>query len=240
MCTLAPGYTMSGPICWDAKAPGVNSDTTRRVVPGWIADGTNLVSQYRLVAGCIKVHYVGTELNRSGMVYTGYTNTNPWRDTTGLGVTISNVANHVGVKMCRLGTEQHEARWVPDAESSFFIGKNKGDSSWEETQGSTLSVAVLGAPVDSIQYEVVCVWEWVPDPNQVGGGIVATPQAPKSANTLNEVLRTIGPVAEFVAGKAIGAAGNYALAALKTAVGMTDTVPMYRGSSSSVKSIGWH
>lgn len=223
MVTLAPGYTFitnpnagpvrNGPIVvWgtDNVADAVTNQTG--LVPYVVDTSPNTsaaTNSYRLVAGCIRVTYTGSEMAKAGLVYGGLTSSNPWGgrglgpyNASGQGtVSIRDYMANASQSFVRLnGT--HEVRWAPDAESLDFVGSNNGDNFQDTRSGGAVHLAVVGHPPGGVlTYEVICVWEVTPEidrSNASGGALIPTPQAPKSKNTLNHVLSTIGDIAGFV------------------------------------------
>jgi len=143
------------------------------------------VGYYRPVAGCIKVHYTGSELNRQGMVTLGLL---PKLNLASGEPGIPGVSQFVGsgFKTCRLGSQPHELRYVPlSAADMNFSSATQPLSGGTYIDATTLVVLVEGAPAGTIRLEVDFVWEWTPD---VGSGLQVTIEAPKSTNTINEVL----------------------------------------------------
>lgn len=223
MVTFAPSYTFitnptagsvrNGPIItWGTD--GVNDSVTNQtaMVP-YVVDASvatvAMASQYRCVAACIRATYTGSEMSKSGLVYGGLSGENPWGGK-GLGVYGASSVGTLGIRDYMSNISQsfvrlngtHEVRWVPDQESLEFIGTTNGDNFTEARSGGTLSLAVVGHPTGSpITYEIIAVWEVIPETirtNPSGGTLIPSPQAPKSSNTLNHVLQTIGDVAGFV------------------------------------------
>jgi len=156
-----------------------------------------VVGQFRPVAGCAKVHYTGSELNRSGTVTLGVLP----QLAIAAGEVATAASNYVNNNMrtVRLGSEPHEVRWLPlsPADERWYSADETlvpGTSDW----GTSLVVYVQNAPAGSVTIEVDFVYEWVPGATQ---GITQTVIAPKSANTTKDVLRFVsnaaGGLAEF-------------------------------------------
>jgi len=162
-----------------------------------------VASQYRCVAACVKTFYLGSELNRQGIVASSLTagpyllnSTTP----TGSAATFAEKAS----RYVRMGTEMHECRWVPAESDQNFVSMVEPETvNTQFTEGSTIQIAVVNAPTSTIQFEVTAVWEWVPisvasdGALNTGGSVVYTPRAPVTAQPLSATLHRIGDVARF-------------------------------------------
>jgi hypothetical protein len=153
----------------------------------------------RCLAACVKVHYTGSELNRSGIVYAGLQNSPPLGQTGATTLSAANIGNSCP-QIDRLGTRVHEYRWVPSFVDESFINLQQSTynpaSPFTTASGNTLVVAAVGFPSGSIMIEVTACWEY--NVNMVqGAGLVTTANVCKSPSTLNDVLRTIGDVGKF-------------------------------------------
>jgi hypothetical protein len=174
--------------------------------------GSSEYVRYRCLAACVKLRYAGTVLNRGGNVSrtivedcpylggtpTGYSITTPSiPQLTSSWPTVNNMAD----------STSFEVRWLP----------GQADTMWIENQNS---VEVPGAPgpnysipfgnavglafnnvfVGSCYFEITAVWEVVPASSgatALGNGLVATVQAPRSVNTVNDILRAIGNITKW-------------------------------------------
>jgi len=170
---------------------------------------SGVYSSARCLAGCIKVMYTGSELNRAGTVYATLTNTPAYsalNANPGSLATITTTFPQVD----RLGERHHEYRWVPNFQDEQFIptpGSTTSVNFPAYYQGNSLIVAVMGAPTNSITYEVTAVWEVNTNPysstagaNNFSSGIVTTTKVPDTQNTLNDVLRVIGNIGKWALG----------------------------------------
>lgn len=165
-----------------------------------------IVQSYRPVAGCLKVLYTGSELNRSGMIgsiispsYVALPG-----QTYGPVTTLSDTSNRVS----RLGSELHEVRWLP------LTPADQGYSSPEESQGATsfdnttIGFTYAGVPAGSLKIEATFVFEWIPN---VTTSIPRQISAPVSRSTLQNIMASIGDAAVFATGPE-GAGARSALA----------------------------
>jgi hypothetical protein len=200
ICTFQPGFQAgtsgTGPIAYGGAAAYDPVIATNWVTPLFFTTGA--VGSYRPVAGCIKVLYTGSELNRAGIVYAGYHTDSPWTFAGGTTKNVAEVMNTAGLARTRL-SDHHEVRWIPGPESQEFIMTDLAGNEKEDVHNPGISLGVVGAPAGTISYEVTAVWEWMPDMTSSGNnGIVSAPRAPSSSNTLNDVLRAVGHVGEFI------------------------------------------
>lgn len=173
--------------------------------------GTNIATRYaaqfggfptgsvraRCLAACIKLHYLGSELNRSGKVGHHLTNAPPFVDgasggNPGITCKVTEMQTTANLT-ARLGDMPHEVRWVPDFENQDFVLTDNTSSAYG-TAGNVCAISVVGAPAGSLSFEITAVYEVMPDATL---GVVNPEQPPPSSNTLNDVLRTIGNVARF-------------------------------------------
>nr|UHS72139.1 MAG: hypothetical protein 3 [Tombusviridae sp.] len=154
--------------------------------------GNNTIGYFRAVAGCAKVWYSGSEMERKGLIGLALDQ----GSVAEPGATYAGVAPDA-IQMCqrvaRLGTEAHEVRWVPNSEDQAFIGNAEPTSAGSVNQkGTTIRLVGTGLPAGSCSVEITFVWEWVP----LQVGVVPNPSVPPRY-TLNDVLSKIGSVARF-------------------------------------------
>lgn len=157
--------------------------------------------RYRAVAGCARVHYIGTELNRSGTIGLNLA-AGP---SLNVGETI-NVTAPQYLPVCAAKSRTFdgplEVRWLPNHSDGQFT-PNTTDS--EEpgpppTMGNTLQVVWTNVPAGYINVEFVFVWEWQPA-SEFNTGLNNTVASPASRNHLNEILSTLGDASRFAVGK---------------------------------------
>lgn len=215
----ADGYT--------AFVPGGDADVTDMYGMwhhGWSAGGGALgviagatgpsflrstaVGSYRPIAGCLKVHYTGSELNRAGMISVGIVN----QLQLAAGETILNPITAFvpsSAKTVRLGSEPHEVRWVPtNATDQAFSSSTQPAAGGTFSFSTVVYVMAQGVPPGTCSVECDFVYEWQPDTTQ---GMEHTVEAPRSANTLADVLRVLGEAYGGLTAFATSSAGNTVL-----------------------------
>lgn len=180
--------------------------TANNASPAFLSSG--VVGSFRCVAACVRVHYTGTELNRSGLVGSSLVN----GPQLGVGVTptLAIGAYIAGSqRVVRLGEEIHEVRWVPSAgDSNFFANNDPPGTFTGDSTGNAVIVAVQDAPLGKLSFELNAVWEWVPNMN-VGNGLPNNVAAPVSGATLNSTLSRIKDLVAFATHPdTMGAASN--------------------------------
>jgi hypothetical protein len=178
---------------------------------------TNYNRDFRCIAGCVKVRYVGAESNRSGTVamVTGPTLVPPNSATGNAVVTYQSQMP----SMHRLGEVIHEVKFVPTISdevmttSSYVQGAN------------VLTLAFTNIPANSLQIEVTGVYEV----EAIDSQAIVNNVPPTSANTQNHVLSSLGPAMQWaysnVATPIIKAAAGYASTVVRSAV-QAGNVPM--------------
>lgn len=194
--------------------------------------GSANVNAYRAVAGCLKLRYSGTEMDRKGIVYTYNSPQQEYKhNDTGLPSVDSIIPNCIRSK--RLGEEEHEVRWIPQA---------SGDQNWTMTNtggpgvasnshdNTTIGFVVRGAPAGTLFVEATFVWEWVPGNYS---GLRDQPQANRSSNTVGQVLSAVGSISNFISDPAVHGriAGTYQFAksAFSTMSRMGGALPLLMG-----------
>lgn len=157
---------------------------------------TRTGAQLRCVAGCVKVRYVGAESSRKGTIgllaapsayqYPGYSS------EAVIDTTVCPVVH-------RTGEVQHEVKFVPNSSDEVFRSPTSLVQQNPSTLSSTLVVAYRAAEPQTLQFEVTAVYEV-----ETGGSDnVCTSVAPSSNITLNQLLRTMGPVANWAYGSIV-------------------------------------
>jgi hypothetical protein len=164
-----------------------------------------LAGSARCVAACMKVHYVGTELNRKGLISA----------TVGPGVLFSgnspsggaaiDTAPSISSEMPqtdRFGSRVHEYRWLPDADDqtmqplSGAAFQSGGITTYAgDYSGNSLIVACTNTNADSIYIEIVSCWEYELN-LALGSGLQRAVSTPPRG-TLNEALRMLGNVGKW-------------------------------------------
>lgn len=153
---------------------------------------SSVVGHYRPVAGCLKVHYTGSELNRSGIIHLSVGPPSIIGGETGVGSVTSFIPNTA--KSVRLGSEPHEVKWFPASTSDegFTSANQPGDQGGAWLTGTALMLYVVGAPAGSVQIEVDFIFEWTPNPD---ANIQMSFRAPPSTNTTAQVIKALGDAA---------------------------------------------
>jgi hypothetical protein len=155
---------------------------------------------YRCVAACAKWIPTGALANRKGFVTCGYVADS----VAGTGSIDADYLN--GLRgLCsttyqNAGTgKEMECLWLPSGPEDLEF-KDKSLTYSSDT-GTTLFVLndidCAAKTTDNSMngfFEITCVWEWLPE---YSAGVVAPVQAP-SANTLQQVLATLGDLSSFV------------------------------------------
>lgn len=145
----------------------------------------NIWKQFRCMAACVKVRYVGPEMDRAGVV--GLLCAPPMFTPLATGVSSSSI---LGSCACihRVGDVLHEVKWVPDNDVSW----TKATSVFDPTSfgnDNTLQVVIDSAVPNSIMLECTVVYEVA---YQATAGMVSTAQISKSRNTFNQVAQALG------------------------------------------------
>lgn len=187
---------------------------------GPIANG----SQIRCVAGCVRVRYTGPESSRSGLVglITGPPYFSP--GTTLNGTKVSTLL-HTAPVVNRTGEVTHEVKFMPMSGDENFDTSGTFDP-----EASTLTLLYHDCPANSLFIEVTCVLEYEHLWSNLADGNIQSAIPAPSANTLNHVLRTLGPATEWaysnVAAPVIRAAAGYATNVMKSAVPAASTAAL--------------
>lgn len=180
----------------------------------------NTHSEVRCIAACVKVRYVGTEAERKGTI--GLLSSAFNYQGTGEQSSAAEDTTRCPV-VHRTGEVQHEVKWCPSAQDEQFRVPGNGD--YSIPGAACCVVAYRGVPAQTIQFEVTAVYE-VELANQ---GVV-TSVAPTSQTTLNQLLRTLGPVSQW-------AYGNIIAPTIRAAAGAAVNT-MYSSVTAAAKGIG--
>lgn len=171
-----------------------------------ITDGV----ESRCIAGCVRVRYLGSESNRSGMIgmLTGTPAIGPNTVTS----------NPVSVYLSqmplvhRTGEVVHEAKFVPTSRDELFTAQTSSNAFFEPA-ANCITVVYTGVPAGTLQFEITAVYEL--DPTSTAQLKNSLP--PQSTNTTNQVLASLGPVANW-------AYSNLGAPIIKAAVGYAQTL----------------
>lgn len=139
----------------------------------------------RCLAGCVKVRYVGAESARQG--------------TIGMAVLSAPNAQPSGISrattdtqrcpfVTRFGEVMHEVKFVPTQADEEF--KLVGTST---SSNSVIAIVYRGIPASSLQFEVTGCYEI----NSSELDVTSSSIVPKSTNTLNHVLQSLGPISQW-------------------------------------------
>jgi len=168
-----------------AGATGVVG-TAQPMFGGPLAGAT---ADFRVLAACAKVRYIGAESARAGLV--GLAVCPPMFEPAAAGV--GSAAYIVNCPMVsRTGETQHEVKWVPSAGDEAFDSRQN-----RINQGcSALHVVTQGTPTGTIVIDITAVMELGPDTQSTFQN-AATVVVPPSRFTTNHVLQALGPVSRW-------------------------------------------
>lgn len=155
-------------------------------------------SGYRVIAGCVKARYIGSELNRQGTI--GMAVLSQWPVGPG-----ASVGTNQFMPLCpviqRCGECIHEVKFVPNIDDTEFSSQVESSASGGtainayDNIGTTLVMVGSGWSPSSLQLEITAVYEYQPNFYSNSNSLVATVSQPTSRNTLNEVLMALGDAA---------------------------------------------
>lgn len=193
---FTPAGASSGPGYYPLQWSSVNTTGTSPITAyGFPIDALPAGAEVRCAAACLKLHYTGSELDRGGLVGTHITTDPPTRSGTPTGAAGTYATTQALFSTCntvkRLGTTQHEVRWMPAIGDGNFIDATAPSRSYV---GNAVGISFQGVPAGTITMELTAVYEVVP--NAVSG-LVNPIIAPTSRNSLNDVLRGVGDVARW-------------------------------------------
>lgn len=158
-----------------------------------IFSDANLASgrQLRCIAGCVKVRYLGSESNRSGVVGMLAAPAQMLGPSQVSSATVDLTRCPV---VHRTGEVQHEVKFVPNASDEMFATPTVSGVGVFATPGnSCLMVVYKGTPAATVQFEITSIYEM--EEATIAGNVVVTSVTPSSSVTLNQLLRSLGPVA---------------------------------------------
>lgn len=152
------------------------------------------VGSFRPVAACMQVMFVGTELNRSGVVSCGVIRS----ETILNNISTGGGGGNVNTTLAQLRTLSQHTERTPQEMCEITWRPGPGDmesystvvSSLVAVDGrSSLLATFSGLPITTgVRVRIVTVFEWTPAANS---GMVSTVETPKSTNTLNDVLMAL-------------------------------------------------
>lgn len=171
---------------------------------GWSAPFNFLttVGRYRPVAGCVRVHYLGTELQRKGLLglnISGGVTLVPAETIAGTAMDVITSCATTG----RVGEKVHEVRWLPSTEDAMFtaVTAHSDEQNWTN-DGASITVAITGMEPGTVRLELVFIYEWQPKEEVSGNNFRSTMEGPPSRNHLSEILAAIGDLGSFAVGTA--------------------------------------
>jgi hypothetical protein len=196
------GYNMGAPIAsfgmygYSVSPGGTLGNASAIAYPPALTT-LYMVGNYRPVAGCIKVHYQGAELDRAGMVGSSiYAGTNLYSNEPIAQTALGYLGN--AQRVTRLGVEPHEIRWLPSETDGKWLSLTQPATSISQWDygGNSISLVLSGCTQGRVAIEITFVWEWTPAAQQINGGIPPVVRPPLGF-TLNDVLSRIGDVVQF-------------------------------------------
>lgn len=159
---------------WRTRAPALQPGSTAFAF---------LSSSVRTIAACMQVYYVGTELNRRGIISMGKVNAGSV--LSGDTATVSGV-RQVSTEVFRTPDSHVEFRWTPSDGDQLFTDPSLISSQREAERKSGILMSFAGIPREDIRVRFVAVYEWQPNPGQ---GVVNPAQNRNRSNfTLDQVL----------------------------------------------------
>lgn len=182
---LGAGATETGFIVhWTPGAlnNGAGANGVGVLQSGVVADGTNVTlnnslgtfpgaaflqanaSSYRALAGCVQAYFVGSEVNRQGIV-SGALSTYGFLNNTALS-TSSGAIRSVSPVVERTPSTMFEVKWAPSYSDGLF--RNPSGVSPPEDGHSSLTLTAAGLPVATgMRLRLVVVVEWRPKTNNL-------------------------------------------------------------------------
>lgn len=139
----------------------------------------------RCLAGCVKVRYVGAESARQGTIGMAVLSA-PTVGPFGTSRAITDTQRCPFVT--RFGEVMHEVKFVPTQADEEFKQVGTFTSS-----NSVIVIAYRGIPASSLQFEITGCYEINSAEVDVGSSSIV----PKSTNTLNHVLQSLGPISQW-------------------------------------------
>lgn len=163
---------------------------------GFFAGFTNL--QIRPVAACLKVRYVGTELNRSGSVAAGFlSNAESFYSSIpqaggALGTNVFSNWRDSAQLVSRMPDGDIEVKWSPNRGDMRFRDYSTPYMLTTLPQHSGTYVSWSGlSNGQSIIVETTAVYEWVPGNNV---GVIMPTERTNTSAGLDAVLAALGPI----------------------------------------------
>lgn len=152
--------------------------------------GANADNEHRCIAGCVKIRYIGSEGNRAGLISTLAAPAAMFQSgsqTTAVGA----------AAMCpftnRVGEVMHEVKFVPNEGDEKFAAFGSAATK----DNSTIAITYRGVPAATLVFEITAVYEVESVAPDGGSGMVINSTLPPTGNTINQVLRSLGPVSNW-------------------------------------------
>lgn len=161
------------------------------------------VGRYRPVAGCVRVHYLGTELQRKGLLGLNISGGVTMSFNEPIGGTAMDVITSTATTG-RIGDKVHEVRWLPSTEDAMFtaVSLYSDEQDWQN-DGASITIAITGMEPGTVRLELVFIYEWQPKEEVSGNNFRSTMEGPPSKNHLSEILAAVGDVGSFAVGTAV-------------------------------------
>lgn len=186
MFLLHPGCLRAFAVTALSQDTAVNVSYVTGGVPGFtFLNG--VAGQSRCVAACMRITWVGTELNRQGEFAMGCV---PAGVTPSAATTIQTVHSALPVKK-RVPDGAIEIRWNPSEEDESYeqVANAVGESFNEKNQ---MALTYIGGTGFSFSYVYTCIYEWTPraDSGQPAPTTVRQ-SSPAAVSTINNILAKI-------------------------------------------------
>lgn len=156
---------------------------------GTVGERPNL----RCIAGCVKVRYFGSESARAGVIatYTGPHLYGPgdYPTPAATPMEVMSAFPHLN----RTGEVVHEVKFVPLSGDEQF---DENGSTAHLDEKNVIGIGASGVPATTIQMEITAIYEYEASGSAASGVVVST-LPPPSFNTLNQVLRSLGPATNW-------------------------------------------
>lgn len=197
--TPSANYTTNLRYGWSDTVGGALGTASAINVCSFLA--STVVGRFRPAAACIKVFYIGTELERKGQV-----GLNLSAGSTLLTGELINTSAPGVLPSCglveRTPAKIMEVKWAPTEQDSHWIPSTDESYPLSPQAGNSLTVAFSGVPAGSLRLEVTTVWEWQPA-EELTAGLVTSAKGPASRNHINEILYALGEIGKFAYGYAV-------------------------------------
>jgi len=172
-------------------------------VTGW-QPGFNFLftnaSAVRCVSACLQATYMGTELNRQGLIAIGSAPAGLFSDVTTT-AQLRQASQHV----MRVPDKTVEIKWVPAQADMEFVNPSWNtfpQASEYAKNGMFVALNGMAAGYGGLRIRLVAVYEWQP---QLNVGLTVQPQFyhSTSRNTIDDVLRTLQKSGDWVFNNAL-------------------------------------